>query len=337
MLGTRLHPRGDERPAWRSSRAGGRAGRARREPAADSGGAGRHGRSAARRDAQRGRGRAASARAGPSAGNGRAPATSRWREPRGADRRRPARAVGADHDRADRARAPVPVGPARSTTWPSSAERRARLGGHARARPRAGPASSGAARTNRGSCASPRRGASTACCGGMPYAIMLRKHLQHRLLLHVAARRAERHEQRAVLKRHGRRRRQARPLAAARPRSDARARASPASRAARHDAADARHHRRVHVRIARRGREAVALRVDHARRRTCRACPAIPRRGRAPRRGVPFLSAAMPSGSPAGGMLGPRAILADQRAAHVGVRLREQRVGRAPSRSCGSP
>ena len=144
------------------------------------------------------------------------------------------------------------------------------------------------------------------------------------IVLAVAARRAERHEQPAVFEGHGRSGREARPLAG---RDLARmAGHEPALRSPRrHDAADPRHHRRVHVRIAGRGGEAIALRVDD--RDVGRVeRPGRPRGAERTRHHRPAPQRGHGVGVPRRRHAWPRAILADEGAPHIGIGFREQRV-----------
>ena len=143
---------------------------------------------------------------------------------------------------------------------------------------------------------------------------MVQQHLQHGLLLDVAARGAERHLELAVAQQHRRRGREPRPLAG---RDHALVcRIEPALRAAPgHYATDAGDGRRVHVGIARRRGKAVAVRVDdgHVRR--------VER----------FVGATRDGGGRSaitrGRHLAPRAV-ANQRATLGGVGLGQQHLGR---------
>ena len=215
-------------------------------------------------------------------------------------------AVGPGDHAADRAGAPVPLRPLGDACVRGRPAPRASRG-LMRASASSCPGACACGQKESGKLRVATRGASTACCGAMPWAVMFRKTWSIACCWTSPPGRAERHERAAVAERHGRRGREPRPLAAARRRSRARRRASPVSRAA----------RRRSPRPARPG----SRRSDRSASRRSR-CPRRPRprrsRCRASRRAArdrpetpwpPLATARSEYGSPAGGMSGQRAVL----------------------------
>ena len=231
----------------------------------------------------------------------------------------------ADHRGADRTRPPVVVGPVGDDV-PEARQRRARLVGRCAPRRPAGRGSWRGARRNRGSERVASRGASTACCGAMPKAVMLSSTCS------IACCWTSPPGVPKAMK--------ARPSRSTSEGAGvSRGRLPPATSLAWPGMSQPCEPRGETTQPTPgmtgestppgslgRGRERVALRVDHRDVGSVERARVRRRADRATRPPWPLRTAALPSGSPGGRHVGPRAILADQAAAQLGVGLRQQRL-----------